>query len=58
MDINDMRAAVTVISLALFLALVVWTWSRSRKAAFDEAARLPFEEVTEQAAVNEEGRAS
>lgn len=42
MDVNDLRSAVTVISLLLFLALVVWTWSRGRKAAFDEAARLPF----------------
>lgn len=42
MDVNDLRSAVTVISLLLFLALVAWTWSRSRKAAFDEAARLPF----------------
>lgn len=42
MDVNDLRSAVTVISLLLFLALVVWTYSRSRKAAFDEAARLPF----------------
>lgn len=58
MDVNDMRAAVTVISLALFLALVGWTWSRSRKAAFDEAARLPFEEGDEDSAVNEDGRAS
>ena len=42
MDINDLRSAVTVISLVLFLALVVWTWSRSRRNAFDEAAQLPF----------------
>ena len=54
MDVNDLRAAVTVISLGLFLALVVWTWSRSRKAAFDEAARLPFADD----AANEDGRVS
>lgn len=42
MDVNDLRSAVTVISLLLFLALVGWTWSRGRQAAFDEAARLPF----------------
>lgn len=44
MDVNDLRSAVTVISLILFLALVAWTWRRSRKSAFDAAARLPFED--------------
>jgi cytochrome c oxidase cbb3-type subunit 4 len=42
MDINIMRAAVTVIGLVLFLALVVWAWSRQRKTDFEAAARLPF----------------
>ncbi len=42
MDVNDLRAAVTVASLVLFLALVVHTWSRRRAAEHDEAARLPF----------------
>lgn len=42
MEVNILRSLVTVISLVLFLALVAWTWSRSRKAAFDEAAQLPF----------------
>lgn len=45
MEINTLRSLVTVISLVLFLALVAWTWSRSRKAAFDEAAQLPFMDV-------------
>jgi|LNFM01.1.fsa_nt_gb cytochrome c oxidase cbb3-type subunit 4 len=42
MDVNDMRAAVTVTLFVLFLALVVYTWSRKRKAEYDEAAMLPF----------------
>jgi cytochrome c oxidase cbb3-type subunit IV len=42
MDINIMRAAVTVIGLVLFLALVVWAWSRKRQPDFDAAAHLPF----------------
>ena len=42
MDVNDFRAAVTVASLVLFLALVAYTWSRRRTAEYDEAARLPF----------------
>jgi cytochrome c oxidase cbb3-type subunit 4 len=44
MDINDMRIAVTVASLALFIALVAHTWSRSRRAEHDAAALLPFVE--------------
>jgi cytochrome c oxidase cbb3-type subunit IV len=42
MDVNDFRSWVTVVSLLLFIALVVWTWNRSRRDAFDEAALLPF----------------
>jgi cytochrome c oxidase cbb3-type subunit 4 len=42
MDINDLRSVVTVISLVLFVVLVARTWSRRRRAAFDEAAQLPF----------------
>jgi cytochrome c oxidase cbb3-type subunit IV len=41
-DINTVRSAVTVISLLLFVALMVWTWQRKRKAGFDDAAMLPF----------------
>ena len=45
MDINDIRVATTVVSLMLFLGIVGWAWSRQRRAAFDEAARLPFAET-------------
>jgi cytochrome c oxidase cbb3-type subunit 4 len=60
MDINDLRSAVTVISLLLFLALVAWTWSRRRRAAFEEAANLPFVEEAPAAAgpASETGRAT
>ncbi len=44
MDINDLRSAVTVVSLLVFLGIVVWAWSRRNKERFDEAARLPFED--------------
>ena len=43
MDINDLRSAITVIGLLLFLALVVWVYGKGRRGAFDDAARLPFE---------------
>jgi len=42
MDVNTLRIAVTVAGLALFVALVIHTWSRGRRADHDAAARLPF----------------
>ena len=44
MDINDLRSAVTVISLLIFVGIVVWAWSKRNKASFDEAAQLPFKD--------------
>ena len=44
LDVNLLRVAVTVISFAIFVAIVIWAWSRRNKAAFDEAAQLPFQE--------------
>jgi cytochrome c oxidase cbb3-type subunit IV len=42
MDLNVLRAAVTLLSFAAFIGIVVWAWSRRRRQAFDEAAQLPF----------------
>ncbi len=42
MDINDLRALVTVCSLVLFVALMIHTWSRRRTADHADAAYLPF----------------
>jgi len=42
MDVNLMRAAVTVLSLAAFVGIVVWAWSARRQEQFNEAARLPL----------------
>ena len=44
MDINDIRSALTVLAFASFIGIVIWAWSGRRKAAFDEAARLPLED--------------
>ncbi|TNF59383.1 MAG: cbb3-type cytochrome c oxidase subunit 3 [Burkholderiales bacterium] len=44
MDINDLRAIVTTVSLLTFVGIVVWAWSKRNKADFDEAARLPFKD--------------
>jgi cytochrome c oxidase cbb3-type subunit 4 len=42
MDINELRSLVTVLGLLAFVALVALTWRRSRRAAHEEAAMLPF----------------
>ena len=42
MDLNFVRSAVTLFSLAIFLALMAWTWWPRRKAAMEAAAQLPF----------------
>ncbi len=43
MDINLIRSVVTLLSFALFLALMFWTWKPSRKADHEQAARLLFD---------------
>lgn len=48
MDINDLRSLFTVLAFVSFLGIVVWAWSGRRKSAFDEAARIPFEEESEE----------
>ena len=42
MEVNDLRAIVTVVSLLTFVGIVAWAWSKRNRASFDEAARLPF----------------
>jgi len=44
MDINLLRALVTVLSLVAFLAIVWRTYSRRNKHAFDAIAALPLQE--------------
>ncbi len=41
-DINTLRSVVTVLSFVSFLGIVWWAYHRASRAAFDEAARLPF----------------
>ncbi len=54
MDVNDLRVAVTLASLVLFLALVANTWSRRRQAEHASAALLPF--IDEEAGQSGENR--
>ncbi|MEW6706108.1 MAG: cbb3-type cytochrome c oxidase subunit 3 [Pseudomonadota bacterium] len=42
MDINDLRSAVTLVSLLIFSAIVGWAWWPRRRAEHEAAARLPF----------------
>jgi len=57
MDINDLRSAVTVLSLLLFVALMAWTWRPRARREHDEAARLPFDgEARDGARAVEDGR--
>ncbi|MBC7955544.1 MAG: cbb3-type cytochrome c oxidase subunit 3 [Cytophagales bacterium] len=42
MDVNDLRIVVTVLSLACFVGIVVWAWSRRNQSRFEEAALIPF----------------
>lgn len=44
MDINTLRSIVTVVAFVVFIAIVLWAYSDRSKAAFERAARLPFEE--------------
>jgi cytochrome c oxidase cbb3-type subunit 4 len=46
MDINDVRSLLTVLTLAAFIAIVVWAWSGSRRKEFDEAARMALDDDT------------
>jgi len=42
MDLNLVRAVITVVSLVLFVGIWVWAWRSSNRAQFDEAAQLPL----------------
>ncbi len=44
MDINDIRAAMTVASFLAFVGIVIWAYSGGRKQRFDRAARSVLEE--------------
>ncbi|MGQ3055177.1 MULTISPECIES: cbb3-type cytochrome c oxidase subunit 3 [unclassified Roseateles] len=39
MGVNELRVAVTLVSLAVFIGIVVWAW----RGHFDAAAELPLQ---------------
>ena len=44
MDINTLRSIITVVAFTLFIGIVLWAYSSRNKAAFEQAAMLPFDE--------------
>ncbi|MBA6233906.1 CcoQ/FixQ family Cbb3-type cytochrome c oxidase assembly chaperone [Colwellia sp. MB3u-28] len=47
MDYGTLRGLIALLILALFIIIVVWSYSKKRKNAFDEAANSIFEEDKE-----------
>ena len=43
-NITTLRIAATLVSFATFIGILAWACSRRNAQAFEEAARLPFEE--------------
>jgi cytochrome c oxidase cbb3-type subunit 4 len=50
MDLMTVRIVWTVVSFAVFMAIMVWAYSERAGRGFDAAARLPFEEGDDEAA--------
>lgn len=46
MDINDIRALLTLLGFFAFCGIAVWAYSRRARKGFDEAERLPFDDDT------------
>jgi cytochrome c oxidase cbb3-type subunit IV len=43
-DYSTFSSAMTVVMLVVFLGIVAWAYSAKRRAQFDEASRVPFED--------------
>ncbi|MBK6982386.1 MAG: cbb3-type cytochrome c oxidase subunit 3 [Betaproteobacteria bacterium] len=56
MDINAVRAGITVAALITFLCIVAWAWSSRRRADFEAASRLPLEEDDAASPRGEDGK--
>ncbi len=44
MDITTLRIAATLACLATFIGILGWAYARRNRGAFDEAARIPFQQ--------------
>ena len=47
MDYGTLRGLIALLILALFIIIVVWSYSKRNKASFDKAANSIFEENNE-----------
>ncbi|MFT6208832.1 MAG: cytochrome c oxidase cbb3-type subunit 4 [Colwellia sp.] len=52
-DYGTLRGLIALLILALFIIIVVWSYSKKRKSAFDEAANSIFEEDKEKTELND-----
>jgi cytochrome c oxidase cbb3-type subunit 4 len=43
-DINTLRVAVTVVSFAVFVGILLWAGSGRNRKGFEEAARIPIDD--------------
>lgn len=43
-DYGNLRGVIALIILVLFIIIVLWSYSKKRKSAFDEAANSIFDE--------------
>ncbi|MDP3136102.1 MAG: CcoQ/FixQ family Cbb3-type cytochrome c oxidase assembly chaperone [Burkholderiaceae bacterium] len=44
MDVNTLRIIATLACFVTFIGIFAWAWARRNQAAFDEAARIPFDQ--------------
>lgn len=44
MDVNLMRSVITTVLFVVFIGIVLWAWSKGRRADFEAAARLPLDD--------------
>lgn len=61
MDYGTLRGLIALLILALFIIIVVWSYSKKRKASFDDIANSIFEEdkaakVTKQSHLNKDSK--
>ncbi|MCP5151093.1 MAG: cbb3-type cytochrome c oxidase subunit 3 [Ectothiorhodospiraceae bacterium] len=48
MDLGAIHGIWTVVLLVVFAGIVVWAFGRTRRDAFESAARIPFEDDDEE----------
>lgn len=57
MDINDLRALITLLLFIAFIGIVWWAYSSKSKRSFDVAANSVFDEDEDDDATGRGGRA-